>query len=338
MSPADSRKYVGARFGLSISAPPEKDPVWQSSSNGDPEFAVNQFVFTEGSNILFEGGCLVLGHRWDDADGQWNRSGILNHLILKSRDFRSFRPAHPDPVTGKTSAAILNLVAWPDLPPPATEDEAHRLISEGVLEIRQIRPEGFTAEYLDQATDLKAAWDLLRSQLGKFARIRALTAQRLALARESDFRICIGGNYGKAARRLPGVIEEALFTAMAGKPLYVSSAFGGVSKALADCLLRRSVKTSAEDIFYTPAPMVQLMQEHMGEHPIAEKSEGPSILDGWNAQTAFWDLNLEKLAAQSGLDADQYINLLATPNVDRAMAWIMAGVQKLMRKPENQSC
>jgi hypothetical protein len=85
---------VGSRFGLSVSVPPERDPDFPASY-GDPEQVVNQFVFTEGSNILFEGGHLVLGHRWADAQGQWNQKSVLNHLLAKSKDYRSFRPVLP---------------------------------------------------------------------------------------------------------------------------------------------------------------------------------------------------------------------------------------------------
>jgi hypothetical protein len=332
----DSRKYVGWRFGLSISVPPERDPDWPSSY-GDPEQVVNQFVFNEGSNILFEGGHLVLGHRWADAQGKWNQKGVLNHLLLKSKDFRNFRPVLPDPKTNAISPALLNLLAWPDLPPPPNEELPHRLINEGVLEIRQVRPPGFDDSLLNQAADPEGSKALLGTPLGQYARLRALTAMRYELIRETDFRLCIGGATGKPERRLPGVIEEALLSSRARKPLYVSCAFGGVSKALADCLLQRRIKMDERDVFFTPDPVAQLMRIHAQVYPFANEFEGPSTIDGWNALADFKSLSLDALSMQAGLITEQYIDLLATPNIERAMAWVMSGVSNLIQQAKGIS-
>ncbi len=327
----DSRKYVGSRFGLSISVPPEDDPDWPTHY-GEPEQAVDQFVFTEGSHILFEGGHLVLGHGWADAKGRWNQKGVLNHLLAKSKDFRSFRPALPDANTGKIPPALLNFLAWPDLPPPPSEEHPHLLIKEGVLEIRQVRPFGFEDSFLNQAADPKESKALLRAPLGRYARLRALTAMRQELVREADFRLCIGGAPGKPERRLPGVIEEALLTSRAGKPLYISGAFGGVSKALADCLLQRRNKMDVESVFFTPDPLVQLMTAYGQSHPFADEFEGPSTSDGWSALAYFKSLSLDALGTQAGLTTEQYIDLLATPNIERAMAWVMSGVSNMIQQ------
>jgi hypothetical protein len=332
----DSRKYVGSRFGFSISVPLEDDPDWPASY-GDPEPVVNEFVFTEGSSILFEGGHLVLGHRWADAQGQWNQEGVLDHLMMKSRDFRSFRPASPDPQTGAVSPAILNLLAWPDPPPPPSEEHPHRLIKEGVLEIRQVRPSGFDDSFFDKANDPAGAKALLATPQGLYARLRALTAMRRELVRATDFRLCIGGALGKPERRLPGVVEEALLTAQVDKPLYLSSAFGGVSKALADCLLQRRIKMDLESVFFTPDPVAKRMKAQSAAFPLADEFEGPSSRAGWNALAFFESLSLDKLGAQAGLTSEQYIDLLATPNIERAMAWVMSGVSNLIREAKGNS-
>ena len=334
MTPFDSRKYVGRRFGFSISVPPKDDPAWPAYYGQNPEPAVNEFVFAEGSGILFEGGRLVLGHRWANARGQWNRVSVLAHLIAKSRDYRSFRPVSPDE-TGTVTPAIFNLLAWPDLPPPPSEEYVYRLIAEGVLEIRQVRPPGFDDAFLDGANDPAGAEALAATPQGQYARVRALTAMRKELVRATDFRLCIGGGLGQPTRRLPGVLEEALLTVHADKPLYLSSAFGGVSKALADCLLQRRVKMDEDNVFFTPGPVEQLMRAQAATDAPIDLPEGPSTRAGWNALDDFRGFSLDKLSAQAGLTTQQYIDLLATPNVDRAMAWIMSGVGNLIQQTGN---
>jgi hypothetical protein len=191
---------------------------------------------------------------------------------------------------------------------------------------------GFSDSFLDGANDQASALTLLATPESQYARLRALTAMRRALVLATDFRLCIGGALGKPERRLPGVVEEALLTIQAGKPLYISSAFAGVSKVLADCLLKRRIKMDPESVFFTPDPMVQLMNKQSAAIPFGEELEGPSTRAGWNALDYFKNLSLSKLADEAGLNPDQYIDLLATPNIERAMAWLMTGVSELIRR------
>ena len=319
MTLTDSRKFLGCSFGLSISAPPAADPSWPGYY-GEPAAVIDQFVFTEGMNFLFEGGRLVLGHRWHDGSGNWDDRGVLNYLVEKSRDFRSFRPATPAPDTGEIPAAILNFLAWPDAPPTAAVPEAQRLVAEGILSIQQILPPAIAPALLANPPP----------PLQQYARIRALTAMRQRLVAETDFRICIGGAFGKNERRLPGIIEEALLTCAAGKPLYVSDAFGGASKALAECLLQRRVKFGEEETFYTPPETASLMAAHAQNHPWPSDLEGPSTREGWNAFTWFQSQPLEDIATRAGLTLEQYCQVLAARDVESAMGWILVGIQNLI--------
>jgi hypothetical protein len=319
---ADSRKFVGASFGLSISPPPADDPHWPRYY-GEPESVVNEFVFTEGSNLLFEGGRLVLGHKWNDAEGAWNHAGILDAFAGRCREFQSYRPAAPDPVTGKTTPVIRNFLAWPDEPPAADVAAAARLLDDGVLSIEQVLPEGIPAPLLASIVSEKG------SPLHRYARIRALTAMRRRLAEETDYRICVGGACGRGARRLPGIVEEALLTLDAGKPLYVSDAFGGASKALAECLLQRRVKIGEQETFFTPPDTADLMAAQAGDHPWTAEIEGPSTREGWNAFDWFQSHPLEEIAGRAGLTLDQYCQILAAKDVESAMGWILLGIRNL---------
>jgi hypothetical protein len=133
---------------------------------------------------------------------------------------------------------ILNLLGWPDT--PTRFDSAEREELEGILECRVVLPPGIATERLDPASDF-----------GKFARIRALTAMRQELVAAGQARVCMGGASGKPGRRLPGLVEEALFTYRGRKPLYISSALGGASKAMADAILQRRLSDEARSLFYT---------------------------------------------------------------------------------------
>lgn len=65
---------------------------------------------------------------------------------------------------------------------------------------------------------------------------RSLTALRRFMARETQGRILIGGRRFGFHGVMPGLIEEALFAAEAGQPLYIAGGFGGVAHDVAVAL------------------------------------------------------------------------------------------------------
>lgn len=306
MSYSDPRRLLGIRFGLSISAAPDMP------GGGDPDLLVNSLTFRLAANILLEGGTLLLGHRWMP-------DGIMEHLTFQARDSRWGNLKRSPNEPAKADVPILNLIAWPDRP-PAEDRNAQKMIRDGVLEVRPILPPGIPLDRLD-ADPVQA----MASDLGQFARIRALTAMRREMVRHADARICLGGGVGKATRRLPGVIEEALFTGLAGKPLYLSSALGGVAKIMADALLRRRMSDEARDLFFTPPPVADLFAAWAAESPIAPE-EGPSTREGWNALDQLQSFSLKQLGQQAGLTEEEYVQLLTSTDVQRVLALAITGV------------
>lgn len=309
MSPPDPRRLAGIRFGLSIAAAPD------TPGGGDPDLLVNSLTFRLASNILLEGGTLLLGHRWIP-------DGIMEHLAFQARDSRwsTLKRAPSEPA--KTDIPILNLIVWPDMPPSENRN-AQKMIRDGVLEVRQILPPGIPLDRLDP-DPAKA----LTSDLGQFARIRALTAMRQEMVRHADARICLGGGAGKTARRLPGVIEEALFTGLAGRPLYLSGALGGVAKVMADALLHRRMSDEARALFFTPPPAARLFAVCAAESPIAPE-EGPSTEGGWNALDRLQSFSPKQLGQQAGLSEEEYVQLLTSTDVQRVLGLAITGIVRL---------
>ncbi|MDG4594619.1 MAG: hypothetical protein P9F75_02820 [Candidatus Contendobacter sp.] len=309
MSYSDTRRLTGIRFSLSISA------ALDMPGGSDPDSLVNGLTFRLASNILLEGGTLLLGHRWIP-------DGIMEHLAFQALDSHWSKLKRAPSEQTKADVPILNLIAWPDGLPSADRN-AQKMIREGVLEVRQILPPEIPPDRLD-ADPVKA----LTSDLGQFARIRALTAMRREMVRHTDARICLGGGVGKATRRLPGVIEEALFTCMAGKPLYLSGALGGAAKVMADALLQRRMSGEARDLFFTPPPVVGLFAAWTAKSPIAPE-EGPSTEEGWNALERLQSFSPKQLGQQAGLTEEEYVQLLTSTDVQRVLGLAITGVVRL---------
>jgi len=303
------RRLAGLRFGLSISTAPDLP------CNGDPDHYINSLTFRIASSILLEGGTLVMGHRWSSE-------GIMESLTFQARDSRGsgWQQAPVEPA--KPAPAILNVIAWPDTA-PANDANVERMIRDGILEIRPIPPRDIP---LDQLAGDPAK--LLATDLGKFARIRALTAMRQEIVRLTDARICLGGEIGKPTRRLPGLLEEAILTCQAGKPLGISSALGGASKAMADAILQRRLSDEARAMFFTPAPIVELFGKMAADFPVPPEA-GPSTETGWNALKFFQELTVSQLSQQAGLTEEEYLSLLTSNDVQRVLALAMTGILRL---------
>jgi hypothetical protein len=309
MNLPDHRRFAGFRFGLSISTAPDLP------CNNDPEQFINSLTFRIASSILLEGGSLALGHRWSSE-------GIMEHLAFHARDSRGFgwrQSSNPD---SKPAPSLLNLIAWPDAP-PSGDKNADQMIRDGILEIRPVLPPDIPLDQLDP--DCAKA---LATDLGKFARMRALTAMRQEIVRLTDVRICLGGDIGKPTRRLPGLIEEALFTSEAGKPLGIASALGGAAKAMADAILHRRMSDDARAMFFTPAPIVQLFGQFSHQY-VVPANEGPSTSNGWNALAYFESLSLAKLSQQAGRTEEEYVTLLTSTDVQRVLGLAMTGILRL---------
>ena len=290
----------GLCIGISISAGDDGIPPGEA---GDA--FVNQLTFQTCSRFLFLGSRIALGH-------MWRPDGIMEHLAHRAMEFRySFTAS----AQSRHTTPILNLIAWPDKLPDWEKDFRLDDQIQSLLDVRQLPP-----------PNIDTAGLTLDTPLGKFARMRALTAVRNELVAASDFRICLGGAAGQPTRRLPGVLEEALLTYAADKPLYLASAFGGITKILCNVILRRSKATSDRGAFFTPSEAAAHYTHFQEEHPFPE-SEGPSLPNApYDAFSQAESITISQLSSRAGLSEDDYLTLMTTPDVSRALQLINLGI------------
>ena len=296
----DPPSLANLRVGISISV---------SASNPSPndEAQVNRTTKMIASTLLGLGANIALGHRWKPGGVM---EAIANWVRLEFRHELHEARTAGHAITPK----ILNLMAWPDSPPAFNETQQRSL--QGILESQVIQPESI------ETTGL-----LVTSELGCFARIRALTAMRKELARRCDARFCIGGAAGAPQRRLSGVIEESLLTWEAGKPLYISSALGGSSQAMADVILQRRLPEDSARLFFTPPVMVEVIKNSAS--PDTPTTELASDLEGWNALDALRAIPFKEIVERSGLSRAEYLTMLTIANVTEAVSLVARGLQSL---------
>jgi hypothetical protein len=307
-------KFSGLSFGISISA--------SDAALGDVAFSaddVNRLTLQEATYVLREGGRLVLGH-------QWRTEGVMHHLAVKAHDLRTWQSCTS---SEPEQPAILNVIAWPDQPPPAHDPTVKKLMQNRVMTVEQMLPPDIDVSAIQHG-----------SEEALFCRIRALTEMRQRITELSDVRLCIGGAKVKPQQRIPGILEEALLTINARKPLYITSALGGISKLIADALLQRHIPEQFRSNFYTPDESRDIMLKMSAAHPFpaafGPAIPGPASDLHRDPLEDLQNCSIDELAEIARLSADDYIVMLTTANLDRALTFVTHGAAQIARERQAQ--
>jgi len=133
-------------------------------------------------------------------------------------------------------AELIAYIPWPT--PVNVENEAK--LGPLVEICRCERPNDLN-EILDPAFVIQPLYELqVDSPIHRFGWARGLTEMRERQTAEIDARIIVGGRIGQAGEvykgRMPGVLEEALLSIKAKRPIYLIGAFGGCTRLIIDTL------------------------------------------------------------------------------------------------------
>ena len=225
---------------------------------------------------------------------------------------------------------IENYVGWP-LPyakmPVARKAELVNLLTF----IRTSRPDG--VEKFDEKTFLtEPNYFPADSPERRYAWARGMTAMRERQSKETMARIVIGGKVGPTetaqingghqlswySGRIPGVIEEALCTLQAGRPLYLCGAYGGAAALLID-LLKGRARDDFTWNYQKRAPHAEAMRE------IYEQEKTPWL--DYPAMTTYLSgLGVAGLSRLNGLSENQNQALFRTRDVPSLVGLLLEGL------------
>lgn len=133
-------------------------------------------------------------------------------------------------------AELVSYLAWPTASPAADVARLGALV-----EVRRCaRPTGLD-ETVDAAFVEVPATDIpVDSAMHRFAWARGLTIMRQQQTDEVAARVVVGGRQGPTGDgyrgRMPGVLEEALLSIRAERPVFLIGAFGGCARLIFDAL------------------------------------------------------------------------------------------------------
>jgi hypothetical protein len=204
---------------------------------------------------------------------------------------------------------VLNYLHWPlylGLTAAAEADFASR----GVCIRHGAAPAGIKSDVFIQGDDTE----------GRLLWAEALRLMREELVHVTDARVILGGQLNGYRGRMPGVVEEALLTIEAGKPLYVCGAWGGASAAVAALLLEGKAAGFSEE-------------------EQCQDTDYRLFLDRWNRlyptqavaykriAATFHEKGLAGLSSSNGLTAEENLRLFSTPHPQEMIFLILKGLR-----------
>jgi hypothetical protein len=287
-----TRPLASVTVNLSIS---ESD---ESAGLGFPVSELHRTLLRLVAIFLGQGARLSLGHDWRD-------DGIMESVWTFVERYRSTEKA------GRNEALITNLLPWPDQ--------------------TRLKPKDLKA--LSPSLRVEAAglpeWVSERSakapNYAKTMRVIALTHLRLRLTEISDARICIGGRVANFQGRYPGIVEEALLSINAGKPLYLVGLLGGAAGLLIDTLM--GGKAAAKKL----ARVSAVRTETLRALPHVPKPYAYGGRQKQDAGNTLRRLGIEGLSTLNGLSRAENQKLFRVETIDEALEIILSGIQRVKR-------
>jgi len=106
---------------------------------------------------------------------------------------------------------------------------------------------------------------------------RCLTAMREELVTQTQARIMMGGKMLDYKGKYPGLVEEALLTLAAGKPLFLLGGYGGATRVIIEALQGRQPEQLTQDYQCTSISNATLMREFNQQLPMHRLIMNPSL-------------------------------------------------------------
>ena len=299
------RPLAGCAINISVS---EGD---DSSKRGFPEWQVNRVTLQIAAALFGQGCNIAFGH-------DWRENGVMDAVYAFARQVQPPIPISPNEAALEQQPLMRNLLPWPDSPYLAERD------LEQLSSTLRVESAGLPEELRGHDSQARMAKE--SDSLYRYMRARGLTFLRHRLTSESHARLCVGGRRSGSAGRYPGVIEEALLSLRAKKPLYLTSCLGGAAAQLVDALDGKPISAD----FSSSSEMSAIY----GEYPVGEfdaLTNEDRIIDRVSVWEEFTEVGIKGVAATNGLMPDENDELLHTRVIDRMIELILLGLSRVWR-------
>jgi hypothetical protein len=265
---------------------------------------LSRYLLVAGVRLAYGGHLKSDGYTMRLAD--LLRDPIVEHLRGEPPD------SEPHP------AELITYLAWPM--PSTVRDEA-RLGP--LVEVRRCDRPADIDETLDPVFVAQPQVEIpVDSALRRYAWARGLTVMRERQTADVGARVIVGGRLGPTGDgyrgRMPGVLEEALLSIRADRPVYLVGAFGGCARLVIDALegvSRQELSWDHQRAVPYSDDLRQLYQERAG------------TWDEYDAVAA--ELKVRGLAGlKNGLTLDENRELATTRSAERIVELVLRGLQQ----------
>lgn len=297
------RVLEGLAIGMSISDTDSGELRYLGLSDAHLKDAMLEIA----RHLLAQGATLVYG-------GDLRPGGFTEDLLELVR-------YHNDALQ-KQFAPVSNFLAWPLLFNFNSEWAAN---NRDALKIHKVdAPEDLKATNV--LPDIPLGGDI--STIPSYVWARCLTAMREQLLTKTQARIMLGGRTTGYKGKYPGLVEEALLTLQAGKPLFLLGGFGGAAQALIQAL-QGKIPEALTDAYQCRNAAYQILMTEFNQTIQNQKLDIEPI-DYSALNKTFADIGVSGL--NNGLSAEENKRLFVTQSKEEAMRLILQGMTNLYIK------
>ena len=224
-----------------------------------------------------------------------------------------------------SAAPLVNYAAWP------WSEEVDRPWLASRLERLKVRACPRPADLADpdaQSGPGKLG-RLAQMPQGRYVLARCLSDMRKQLVTNTDARVVLGGKPHSFMGIMPGVIEEALLTIRARKPLYVMGGFGGGAGLIAKAIRGENPQGLSLAFQQAKSPayadLLKLYDQERSAHP---ELNLPAI-DYAAIAREFADYGIAGISRANGLSAQENEEMFLTGNIDSALFLLTKGLSAI---------
>ncbi len=296
----------GQSIGISIS---ESDPG-ELQALGLSGLHLQSAMIEIARQCLAQGATQVYG-------GDLRPNGFTENLLDLVR--------HHNDAISKAFNPVVNFLAWPL---KSTLDIAWAAQNKDAIKIQHSE----APADLKQAgliTEIPRGGDI--SGISGYVWARCLSAMREEIVEKTQARIMLGGRTLGYKGKYPGLVEEALLTLQAKKPIYLLGGYGGATRVIIQALQGQQPKQLTQDN-QCAQPSYKALLEDYNQH--IEQQQLPLAPIDYAALTKiFADFGVNSL--NNGLSNDENNRLFVTVNHEEAIGLIMMGLANLAGTSHN---
>ncbi|WKJ92085.1 TIR domain-containing protein [Methylomonas montana] len=214
---------------------------------------------------------------------------------------------------------VINYLAWPLIP---TLDMAWAAQHKDALKIKKVdapadlKQTGLIPE-IPQGGDI--------GDISAYVWARCLTAMREQIVANTQARILLGGRTVDYKGKYPGLVEEALLTLKAKKPLFLLGGYGGAARIIIQALRGGKPRQLTEAYQCTNPGYKILLEEFNGQ--IKSQQLALDSIDYSAVVETFAEIGISGL--NNGLSDQENLRLFATVNHEEAIGLILMGLARL---------